>query len=930
MSILPSGANSSGTITFLFTDIEGSTKRWEHHPAQMKSAVERHDAILRGAIEANGGFVFRTEGDAFRAAFDTALPALLAAVQAQSALETEPWAQEIAPLRVRIALHTGAIEARDGDYVGPSLNRMARLLAVANGGQTLLSLPTEQLVRDNLPSGVTLRDMGEHRLKDLQRPERIFQLVAPGLPADFPPLKTIDVRPNNLPLLRGALVGRAKLLDSISNVIMRGDVGILTLTGPAGIGKTRVSLQVAADLLEHFADGVFFVPLDPVNDAGLVAFTIARTFQVPEGGGRPLLEILEDYLRDKQLLLVLDNFEQVLDAGSVVSRLVAAAPDLKVLITSRSRLHVRGEREFPVPALSLPKPGQLPTPEGITQYEAVRLFMERAVAVKPDFEINNENAPVVAEICARLDGLPLAIELAAARIKLLPPKAMLVRLKHRLSLLVGGERDLPARQQTLRGAIDWSYNLLSEEEQMLFRRLSVAVGGYTLEAAEAVCSGGEQVDVLNGLESLLDKSLLRQEEQEDGESRFSMLETIREYALERLADSVEVVTVSRSHAEFFLALAQEAAPQLYRSRQLEWLDRLELEHDNLCAALGWSLQHEEVQTALGFAVSLSHFWWVHGYLTEGRNWLEEVCRLSAAKGNQTKEYAKALYGLAVLCRNLGDLSCMAANSEESARISRQIGDEQSLAWALALLAVSQHMQGEAVAARATAEESVSLFSKLGNDEWGRANALLRFSIVLNSQRQHDLARSNLQESLEIFRGIGDRWGMAQALNFMGDMARMQDDYGQAERLYEESLQLYRQMGIKRDIPASLHNLGHVALAAGDCSRAWEFFTESLLLHRELGNRHGVAECLAGLAGVAGRLEQHARAARLFAAAEASATGHIITWPMWAAEIADYDRNLSEARAGLDEQNWQRAWAEGAAMDMERAIEYALGRASDYE
>jgi len=400
-----------------------------------------------------------------------------------------------------------------------------------------------------------------------------------------------------------------------------------------------------------------------------------------------------------------------------------------------------------------------------------------------------------------------------------------------------------------------------------------------------------------------------------------MLETIREYATERLAESGEVEAVARSHAEFFLALAGEAAPQLYRPQQLEWLDRLEIEHDNLRAALGWSLQQEEMQTTLRFAVSLWNFWWVRGYLTEGRKWLEEICRLADARGNQTEEYAWVLHDLAALCRALGDLPCAATRAEQSESLSRQLGDEQNLAWALAVLAVVRQMRGEPEAARAAAEESVSLFNKLGDDDWGRATALIRYGMVLNGQRQYELARTNLQEALQVFRRVGDRWGMAQALNILGDLTRMQGDYRQAEGLYAESLQYYRQMGMKRDIPASLHNRGHVALATGDCIRAREFFTESLLLHRELGNKHGVAECLAGLAGVAGLVQQPMRAARLFGAS--AALRQAIGGTMWAAALADYERNLSIARAELDEQSWQQAWAEGKEMDIDRAIEYAL-------
>ena len=390
--------------------------------------------------------------------------------------------------------------------------------------------------------------MGEHNLKDLQRPEHIYQLNVVGVPSEFPALSTLNSLPNNLPAQRSLLVGRDKELAAIRTLLLRGEVGLLTLTGPGGIGKTRLSLQVAADLIEHFEDGVFFVPLDTVNDSHLVASIIAQTFGVREGEGRPLIESLKDYFASKRMLLVLDNFEQALAAAPVVAEIVSASPNIKVLVTSRSRLHIAGEHEFMVPPLSLPEPGQPPDLASLTQYGAVRLFIERAVAIKPDFEVTNENAAAVAEICARLDGLPLAIELAASRVKILPPKAMLGRLQNRLKVLTSGERDLPSRQQTLRGAIDWSYNLLNEDEQILFRRLSIFTGGCSLNALEALCQRGLNIDALDGLESLVDKSLLQQEEQDNGEPRFRMLETIREYAMERLGESGEEEDVAWEHA----------------------------------------------------------------------------------------------------------------------------------------------------------------------------------------------------------------------------------------------------------------------------------------------------------------------------------------------------------------------------------------------
>ena len=525
-------APPSGTVTFLFTDIEGSTRMWEREARAMRSALARHDEILKEAIETNGGFVFKTIGDAFCAAFSNVSDALEAAISAQRALLAEEWDEE-SLIRVRMTLHAGAAEERGGDYFGPPLNRVARLLSVGHGGQTLLSLSAQELVRDQLPVDVELRDLGEHRLKDLARPERVFELLTPDLPADFPPLRTLESRPNNLPMQPTPLVGREREVEDIRGRLLAAEVRLLTLTGPGGTGKTRLALQAAADLLDEFEDGVFFVALATLTDPTLVASTVAQALDVRESGDQTLIEGVKDYLKDKRLLLVLDNFEQVLEAAPLAGELLSA-PRLKVLATSRIPLGVYGEHEYAVPPLSVPDPKRLPGLETLSQYEAVRLFIERARAAKADFAVTNENAPAVAEICARLDGLPLAIELAAARVKLLPPSAMLGRLGRRLKLLTGGARDLPERQRTLRGAIEWSHTLLDEGEKTLFARLAIFSGGRTLEAVETVCDaeGDLPVDAFEGVSSLLDKSLLRQEEGPEEEPRFVMLETIHEYERE--------------------------------------------------------------------------------------------------------------------------------------------------------------------------------------------------------------------------------------------------------------------------------------------------------------------------------------------------------------------------------------------------------------
>jgi len=636
----------SGTVTFLFTDIEGSTQLWEQHPQAMPAALARHNAILQEAITAHGGVVFKTVGDAVHAVFGTAPAALAAALATQRALQAQAWGASGA-LHVRMALLTGLADERDGDYYGPPLNRAARLLAAGHGQQILISGATQALACDHLPPEMELRDLGTHRLKDLSRPEQIFQLVAPDLPADFPPLRSLDRRASNLPAQPTALIGREREVAAVCQLLRRADVRLLTLSGPGGVGKTRLALQVAAEMLDEFAHGASFVALAPISDPGLVVSTIVQTLGLREVSGQPLLDMLKAYLHPKQRLLLLDNFEQLLAAAPLLADLLTACPQLKLLVTSRAVLHLSGEQAFPVPPLTLPELQQLPPAEAdlvtsVSQYEAVRLFIARAQAVKPDFQVTTANAPAVAEICYRLDGLPLAIELAAAWVRLFPPQALLARLSSPLTLLTGGGRDLPERQQTLRQTLDWSYNLLDAGEQILFARLGVFAGGCTLEAAEAVCkwAGDLSVEVLDGLASLMDKSLLQQEEGRDGEPRFTMLETIREYAREQLERSGELDNVQQQHAAYYLALAEQAA------------DRLAIEHDNFRAALQWGLEHD-ADAGLHLAGTLPVYWQRRGDLTEGRSWLQalldRVAALpelhgAAARRRQAAQ-AKALIGL---------------------------------------------------------------------------------------------------------------------------------------------------------------------------------------------------------------------------------------------------------------------------------------------
>ena len=895
----------TGTLTLLFTDVEGSTGLLQRLGESYRAALETHRHLLRAAFKAHGGREVDTQGDSFFVVFPRAADAVAAAVAAQRALAEYPWPEGVA-VRVRMGLHTGEPSLGPGGYVGLDVHRAARLGAAGHGGQVLLSEATRVLVERELPEGASPRDLGEHRLKDLPRPERVFQLVIPSLPAEFPPLRSLGARPNNLPLQRSPLIGREREVAEVERLLLREDVGLLTLTGPGGTGKTRLALQVAAEVLDRFEDGVFFVALAPLADPGLVGSAIAQALGVRESGERPLLDSLKDYLREKRLLLVLDNFEHLLAAAPVVSELLGANPGLKVLVTSRAVLHLYGEHDYPVPPLALPARQPLPPLEALTQYETVRLFIERARAAKPDFAVTNANAPAVAEICHRLDGLPLAIELAAARVRLLPPEALLRRLDHRLPLLVGGPRDLPARQQTLRGAIAWSYDLLDESERALFRQLAVFVGGCTLEAAEAVCAdrttdhrprttGQLQSSVVRGLcsdevldvlASLVDKNLLHQHEQEDREPRFTMLETIREYALEQLEASGEAGLLRSRHLEFFLALAEQAAPELTGPKQGRWLERLEREHDNLRAALDWALERGQAELGLRLAGALGRFWEVRGFLSEGQRRLDRALALGASDQPPASAGARsaALNVAGTLAYIRSDYERAAALHQDSLTLRRELGDRSGIATSLHNLSRVRFYQGDR-------ERAVAL----------------------------------CEESLGLRRELDDKRGIAMSLNTLGVIARNRGDQTAARSLYEESLGLFRELGDQWGIGLLLNNLARVARDLGDWTWTADLCAESLALFREVGDRHGLAWVLSNLAIMARFRGSWERAARLFGVVEA--LGESVgssALSLSPAERGAYETAVAATRAELGPEVFAAAWAEGRMMPLEQAIAEALG------
>ena len=613
----------NATVTFLFSDIEGSTRLEQQVGTTRYGQIrERHREILRAAFERHEGREQGTEGDSFFVIFDSARAALAAAVAAQRDLYQEPW-PEGHVVRVRMGLHSGETESAGDSLVGLDINRASRIAGLAHGGQVLVSSSTRALVGTSLPSDATWLDLGEHRLRDIETPERLWQVSIEGLPAGFPPLRSVGAPVGNLPTRLTSFVGRDQEVAELLALSAGGR--LLTLTGPGGTGKTRLSLEIGARSADRYPDGVFFVPLEPITEAALVPATIAERLSLPDRGGRAPVDRLREYLRDRRLLIILDNFEQVIDAAPLVTELLAAAPGLGILATSREALRVYGEQEYPVPPLSVPDPQVVHEIGLASQFGAVALFLERARAVMPGFGLDDDNLAAVVEICYRLDGLPLAIELAAARVKLLSPRAMLGRLEHRLSLLGGGSRDLPARQQTLRGAIGWSYDLLDTPERDLFACFSVFAGATTLESVEAVCSTAG-VDVLDGLSSLVDKSLVRRRDASDGETRYRMLETIREYAAERLEEAGRTAELRTRHMKSFRDLATTAGA-LGAGGERGAMDRIEEDHNEYRAAIAWSIETREATTALAIAAGLWRFWQMRGYIAEGMERVEAALAL---------------------------------------------------------------------------------------------------------------------------------------------------------------------------------------------------------------------------------------------------------------------------------------------------------------
>ena len=925
----------------------------------MPSLLARHNRILHQAIEGHNGYIFQVVGDSFAAAFHSASDALNAAVDAQRELHNEAWTP--APIKVRMGIHTGAaqrqIDSNDNAYSGyATIALTQRIMSAGYGGQLLISGATRELVRDVLPENTELLDVGEKRLKDLLRPEHLYQLNIVELPSTFPPLKTLDAFLNNLPTQLTTFIGRENEITEVKQELE--SHRLVTLTGSGGTGKTRLSLQVAADLLEKFDHGVWFVELAPLTDPDLIPQTILSTIGVQEQQGRTPLEVLKEYLHEKQTLIVLDNCEHLVSASAeVANTLLNAAPKLKILASSREALGVKGEMSYPVPSLSLPDIKHLPVFEQLSRYEAVRLFIDRALLVAPHFVVDKDNAPHIAQICHRLDGIPLAIELAVARIKMLSVEQISKRLDDRFRLLTGGARTALPRQQTLRALIDWSYDILSENERLLLRRLSVFAGGWTLEAAEEVCSGDniEIYDVLDLLTQLVNKSLVVVMEHSQGrETRYRMLETIRQYAREKLLEAGSSEIIRDKHLAYFVKLVEQAEPELYRSNQVFWFNKLDDELDNLRMAMEWALV-ANVESGLQIASIPWRFWNAHGYPGDLGEWFKQLLERYITTDIL---HARALAVYSIWYFQRGNFPETIRLAGQSLQMARRLSDRQTEAFSLNFLGAFNMLQGNVGEGMSLLEESLAIYRTLG-DKIGQADTL-RFLTVVNRGHPEYLA-DFIKEAIRLYRELDDLSGITICLMSLARLTMWQGDFSAPAPMLDEAIMTSRQLGSQASEVEALLAYGTLAYWRGDYEGAMAFYEEAIGMSEKIGDRFQnlwgrvhkayvvlrqgdiqkaralfkdniktiseasliipLVYAIEGLASLHVNQNQPERAPQLFAWADAMREK--IGDPRPPVEQASIEKDLAAVHSKLDDAEFTRLTAEGRTMTMEQAIALAL-------
>ena len=947
----------SGTVTFLFTDIEGSTKLAQQHPDEMPVLLARHNQILHQAIDAHNGYVFQVVGDSFAAAFHFAKDALNAALDAQQKLYNEAWTPS--PIKVRMGIHTGAaqlqIDSNDNAYAGyATLASAQRIMSAGHGGQILLSGATRELVRDTLPKDSELLDLGEKRLKDLLRPEHLYQFNISGLPTTFAPLKTLDSFPNNLPTQLTSFIGRENEITEVKQELE--EHRLVTLTGSGGTGKTRLSLQVAADLLEEFDHGIWFIELAPLTDPDLIPQTILSSIGISEQPNKTPLDILKEYLHEKMMLVVLDNCEHLVSASAqVTNALLNAAPGLKVLASSREALGVKGELSYPVPSLSLPDVKHLPTIEQLSQYEAVRLFIDRALLVAPHFIVNKENAPHIAQICHRIDGIPLAIELAAARTKMLSIEQISARLDNRFRLLTGGARTALPRQQTLRALIDWSYDILSDNERLLLRRLSVFVGGWTLETAEEVCAGDgiESYDILDLLTQLVNKSLVVViEHSQSGEIRYRMLETIRQYAREKLMEKGNGESIRDKHLAYFVKLAEQAEPELYRSNQVFWFNKLEDEIDNFRMGLEWALA-SNTEAGLRLIINSIDYWEKRGDNREVQTWLIQL--LDKYQADDALR-ARVLSSYSHIAADGGDLAKAEFLANQGLELSRAISNKQAEAISLMSLGAIIALNGNVGKGIPMVEQSLVLFRFL-EDKRGQAAATTWLCVNNNDL---ELSKSFVLEGLKLYREMGDLTSIANCLSLLAVRAIWGGEFSSAILWLDEAMAIYHQLKNEKGAANLIGDYGLLYYWLGDYEKAESYYDESIIAWKKIDNVPvdwlnvhmaytklrqdqianaidwfilsakgfqkasnviGFVYTVEGLASLYVSQAQYRRAAHLFAWADAMRDQIGDHRPP--VEQASVERDFAVIHSKLNDADFQKLSAEGRAMTTEQAIALAL-------
>jgi predicted ATPase/class 3 adenylate cyclase len=937
------GTPAAAPATFLMTDIEGSTRLWEEHPQVMPGALEAHDAFLRAAVEAHGGTIFKTTGDGLLARFEDPAAAVAATLAGQRALGAHAWPTPH-PVRVRMALHAGTAQARDNDYFGPALNRVARLLAIGHGGQVLLSAAAASLVAGRLPPGVILLDRGDHRLRDLEQPERVFELGAPDLPADFPPLRSLALTHTNLPVQVTSFVGRERELAAARRLLETHRV--VTLIGVGGTGKTRLMLQVAAESLDRHRDGAWVAELAPVGDPSLVAAEVARALGVGEQPGGTAAGSLVDFLRAKDLLLLLDNCEHVIDAAATLAaELVAGCPSLTVLASSREALGVPGEAVLQVPSLGVPRPREvddprllgarpvpdLPAPERFAELaaaEAVRLFAERASAVLPSFQLTPDNAEAVVEICRRLDGIPLAIELAAARVGVLSVGELVQRLDDRFRLLTGGRRTAVPRQQTLQALIDWSWDLLDDGDRRLLRRVAVFAGGWTLDAATAVCTAPDEgapdsIATLDALERLAERSMIVVDHGEA--TRYRLLETIRQYARDRLIESGEADDLRARHLAWCLDLSRGADTGLSGPELVGWLRRLDAEADNIRAAIEWGLDADP-EAAARLCVAIWLHWRLRSWGLEGWATLNEAARrlraLPPATDPAHERERKVLLSRLLTEAAFTEAAWASADKTEVAieavALAREAGDERALAAATAGLWTAKFLRGEPDGLDELGAELISRAER-ADDPFTLAMARTSMAMALWAT-EPGAAERHLEIAIEVARRSGNPFAVAfTALahaRMLGTVGRIDE----ATALFDEAAATYEELGDSRFALVARSDLAHALRQAGRTAEARAQLRRTIGSWVYLGSRAAIAHQLESFAFLDVGDGDGERAARLLGTAEAlreAADARMLPY-----ERAEYDEAVARLREILPAPDLDRAWAAGRATDVAAAVSLA--------